>query len=91
MGNEMNDSLAQQILAKLDQLSDKLDSLRSVVTSNRMNERTEYLTAKQTAAEFGVSTQMLYKLKALHTKVGRLVRFRRIDLENYIRRDRLVT
>lgn len=73
----------EQLMAEIRALRDEVRSLRATPA------KYEYLTAKQAAKEFGVSTQMLYKLKRLHTKVGRLVRFRRADLENYLRRDRL--
>jgi len=47
----------------------------------------DLLTVKQAAVEFNISTRSLYRWKHLHTKLGRAVRIRRSDLENYLRAD----
>jgi hypothetical protein len=84
--------IAQQILEKLAELTGEVSSLRDEIQSLKATPNktlSEYLTVQEAAAEFKVCPRTLYKLKPLHTRFGRLIRFRRVDLERHLRHSRL--
>jgi hypothetical protein len=78
------------ILQKLDALADEVRKLRKQI-AKLMNDApglSTLMTIRECAAEYRIAASTLYKMKHLHTKVGRSVRIRRRDMENFLKVDR---
>jgi excisionase family DNA binding protein len=82
-GEEQSLTLAG-MLATLRRLESKLDTLLSA-TLAPTDSIGEFLTVAEAAAYVRLSRSTLYKMKHLHVRRGRALRFRRSDLDRYFR------
>lgn len=80
---------SKEIMLCLHSLDQKVEALYTHLIVQEAAQKTEgdYLTVREAAAEFKLSTTVLYRMTTLHHRRGRSIRFRRSQLARHLSPD----